>query len=111
MRETSAAGGRVAGGEEDSPRHCPECGGPPQLSFSAVGGEDLATGPRLLECARCGVAWGYPRMTCASCGEDSSARLSVYSELGTASGSGAVWCAVCPPASRRRGSAPSFHTS
>ena len=75
----------ICRGRRDA-RHCPECGGPPQLSFSAVGGEDLATGPRFLECARCGVAWGYPRMTCASCGEDSSARLSVYSELGTASG-------------------------
>jgi len=72
-------------GQRDA-RHCPECAGPPQVSFSAVPGEDLATGPRFLECARCGVAWGYPRMTCASCGEDASARLSVYSELGTASG-------------------------
>jgi len=72
-------------GQRDA-RHCPECAGPPQVSFSAVPGEDLATGARFLECARCGVAWGYPRMTCASCGEDSSARLSVYSELGTASG-------------------------
>ena len=75
----------ACGGEHD-PRHCPECGGPPQLSFSAVPGEDLATGPRFLECARCGAAWGYPRMTCAGCGEDASARLSVFSELGTASG-------------------------
>src|SRR5207249_11241236 len=72
-------------GQRDA-RHCPECAGPPQVSFSAVPGEDLATGSRFLECARCGVAWGYARMTCAGCGEDSRARLSVFSELGTASG-------------------------
>ena len=94
----------AAGGGEHDPRHCPECGGPPQLSFSAVPAEDLATGPRFLECARCGVAWGYPRMTCAGCGAfaASSARHQ---------GSEAAWCADCPPAIRRRGSAPSFHTS
>jgi FdhE protein len=72
-------------GERDA-RHCPECGGPPQLSFFAAAREDLATGPRYLACARCGSAWGYPRMTCAGCGEDSSARLNVFSEQGTTSG-------------------------
>ncbi|MGA7911807.1 MAG: hypothetical protein WCC30_09725, partial [Candidatus Dormiibacterota bacterium] len=45
------------------PRHCPQCGGVPQLSYSEPAGEDLATGPRYLLCARCGVRWGYARMT------------------------------------------------
>lgn len=67
-------------------RHCPECGGPPQLSYFAPAQEDLATGPRRLLCARCGASWGYARMTCAGCGEDSSAKLTIFSELGTASG-------------------------
>lgn len=67
-------------------RHCPECGGPPQFSFFAEAGEDLATGPRRLCCARCGTAWGYARMTCAACGEDAGARLPLFSEHGTASG-------------------------
>jgi FdhE protein len=67
-------------------RHCPECGGPPQLSFFAPAGEDLATGPRCLLCARCGATWKYARMTCPGCGEDSSARLPIYSERGTTSG-------------------------
>jgi len=67
-------------------RHCPDCGGPPQLSYFAQAQDDLATGPRFLLCARCGATWGYPRMTCAACGEDSSARLSIFSELGTTSG-------------------------
>jgi len=69
-----------------SERTCPRCGGPPQLSYFAPAGEDLATGPRRLVCARCHAAWGYARMTCAACGEDSSARLTVFSEEGTASG-------------------------
>ena len=67
-------------------RHCPDCGGPPQLTYFAQAQEDLATGPRYLLCARCGAIWGYPRMTCAGCGEDSSAKLSIFSELGTTSG-------------------------
>jgi FdhE protein len=66
-----------------SERTCPRCGGPPQLSYFAQAGEDLATGPRLLVCARCHSAWGYARMRCPSCGEDSSGRLPIFSEAGT----------------------------
>ena len=67
-------------------RHCPSCGGPPQLSYFAIPGEDLAAGGRFLLCARCHNSWGYARMTCPGCGEDSSARLPIFSEEGTASG-------------------------
>lgn len=67
-------------------RHCPDCGGPPQLSFFAPSPEDLATGGRLLLCARCASTWGYPRMTCPACGEDASSQLTIFSELGTSSG-------------------------
>ena len=67
-------------------RHCPDCGGPPQLSFFAPAPEDLATGGRLLLCARCASTWGYPRMTCPACGEDASSQLTIFSELGTSSG-------------------------
>ena len=67
-------------------RHCPECGGPPQLAYFAPAGDDLASGPRRLLCARCGASWTYARMTCPGCGEDSSARLPIFSERGVASG-------------------------
>ncbi len=67
-------------------RHCPSCGGPPQLSFFAQADEDLASGGRFLLCARCQAGWGYPRMTCPGCGEASSARLPIFNEEGTASG-------------------------
>jgi Protein involved in formate dehydrogenase formation len=68
------------------PRHCPSCGGPPQLSYFALAGEDLAAGGRFLLCARCYGSWGYARMTCPGCGEDSSSRLPIFSEEGSASG-------------------------
>ena len=72
-------------GERDA-RHCPQCGGPPQLSYFALASEDLAAGGRYLECARCHARWGYARMTCAGCGEDSSSRLPIFNEEGNASG-------------------------
>lgn len=75
----------ICAGPRDA-RHCPECGGPPQLSVLAASTDDLASGPRLLVCARCATSWGYARMTCAGCGEDSSARLNVFTEHGTMSG-------------------------
>lgn len=83
-----ALGSEVAAaciGERDA-RHCPSCGGPPQLSYFALPSEDLAAGGRFLLCARCQACWGYARMTCAACGEDSSARLPVFNEEGTVSG-------------------------
>jgi len=67
-------------------RHCPACGGPPQLSYFAIASEDLAAGGRSLVCARCQATWGFARMTCPGCGEDSSARLTIFSEEGTTSG-------------------------
>lgn len=66
--------------------HCPFCGGAPQLSYFALAGEDLAAGGRFLVCARCHATWGYPRMTCAGCGESSTPRLPIFSEEGTTSG-------------------------
>lgn len=75
----------ICGGPRD-PLHCPECGGLPQLSYFAQAAEDLSSGPRCLLCARCGSSWGYARMTCPACGEDSSGRLLVLSEEGTTSG-------------------------
>ena len=67
-------------------RHCPSCGGPPQLSYFALASEDLAAGGRFLECARCLGSWGFARMTCPGCGEDSSSRLPIFNEEGSTSG-------------------------
>jgi FdhE protein len=66
--------------------HCPRCAGPPQLSYFAAAADDLAAGGRRLVCARCHAEWGFPRMTCAGCGEQTGSRLPIYSEVGTAAG-------------------------
>ena len=72
-------------GERDE-RHCPDCGGPPQLSYFAPASEDLASGPRRLLCARCAATWTYARMRCPGCGEDSGAKMPIFSERGVTSG-------------------------
>lgn len=61
-------------------RHCPRCGGLPQLSYFACSTEDLVTAHRYLLCARCAESWAFARMTCAFCGETKSANLPVISE-------------------------------
>ncbi|HEX6349990.1 MAG TPA: formate dehydrogenase accessory protein FdhE [Candidatus Dormibacteraeota bacterium] len=71
---TAACTGRAGGAA------CPTCGGPPQVSWSALSGEALVTGPRYLQCARCQAAWGHTRLTCPNCGETQGAQLPVYSE-------------------------------
>ena len=77
----TAAGG-ACGGPRD-PRHCPQCGGLPQVSFFASRGEDLVAPRRYLECARCAWRWPYPRMTCPACGETATGRLPIFTEEGT----------------------------
>jgi hypothetical protein len=61
-------------------RRCPSCGGLPQLSYFAVSGEPLVTGPRYLLCSRCATSWVFSRMTCAGCGESTGASLPIYQE-------------------------------
>jgi FdhE protein len=59
---------------------CPNCGGLPQLSYFAVSGEALVSGPRYLVCSRCANNWVFSRMTCAGCGESTGTRLPIYQE-------------------------------
>ncbi len=61
-------------------RCCPVCAGLPQLAYFDVSGEALVTGPRRLLCARCSNTWTAPRLTCISCGEQTSTRLAVFRE-------------------------------
>jgi formate dehydrogenase maturation protein FdhE len=62
------------------PRECPRCGGRPQLSYLSEAGEALVSGPRMLVCSRCGERWVYQRMTCAGCGEESTAKLPIFAD-------------------------------
>jgi FdhE protein len=58
--------------EDPSPRgerRCPDCGGPPQLSFRSHAEDPLVSGGRQLACARCGQSWSYSASSCPSCGE------------------------------------------
>jgi len=72
---------RPQGGREYAPStHCPNCGGLPQLSYFAVSGEALVSGPRYLVCSRCANKWVFSRMTCAGCGESTGTKLPIYQE-------------------------------
>jgi formate dehydrogenase maturation protein FdhE len=73
---------QVCGGPRDQ-RHCPHCGGLPQVSVLASTSEDLVAPRRYLECSRCAWRWSYPRMTCAACGETESRHLPIFAEEGT----------------------------
>jgi FdhE protein len=69
--------------EDPSPRderHCPRCGGLPQLSFRSGGGDRLVSGRRQLACSRCGHSWSYSASSCPSCGETAGTRRTVYAE-------------------------------
>jgi FdhE protein len=72
--------GPARGTESSGGATCPRCGGLPQLSYLALSGEALVSGPRYLVCARCSNAWVFSRMTCAACLEDDPSRLPIYQE-------------------------------
>jgi len=74
----SAAGAACSGIAADM--GCPRCGGRPQVSYLTGSGEALVSGPRMLECCRCGESWIHQRMTCAACGEASSSALPIFAD-------------------------------
>lgn len=61
-------------------RHCPRCGGRPQLSFRGHDDDPLVSGRRHLVCARCSHSWVYSSSACPACGETSGSRGTVYAE-------------------------------
>jgi len=71
----------VCAGPPDE-RHCPRCGGRPQVSVFAPTEESLVAPRRYLECSRCAHRWAFPRLTCAACGETESRRLPIHAEEG-----------------------------
>jgi formate dehydrogenase maturation protein FdhE len=75
--EAGAAGIEVPG--DWAGAACPLCGGQPQASAIAEeSGEFMAGSPRSLVCGRCAAWWPYPRVTCASCGEEDSRLIESY---------------------------------
>jgi FdhE protein len=77
LSPSPARGGGQGGG---SSLQCPSCGGLPQLSYFAVSGELLVSGPRYLVCSRCANNWIFSRMTCAGCGESTGSKLPIFQE-------------------------------
>ena len=69
------------GGDSADRRHCPSCGGLPQLAFVESSGDPLLTAPRQLLCSRCAQAWTYPRMVCAGCGSTDSSSQPIYADV------------------------------
>ena len=77
--EALAERGALSGGG-DGLRHCPACGGLPQLAYHGLSDDPLLTAPRRLVCSRCSTEWAYPRMVCAGCGETDTGKLEIYSD-------------------------------
>jgi hypothetical protein len=81
-------------------RHCPSCGGLPQLSYLGFSKEALVSGPRYLLCSRCESSWTYPRLACPACGEQAGSRLHVLEARAAGATCSAWTSARTPPPSR-----------
>ncbi|HBB89298.1 MAG TPA: hypothetical protein DC047_16965 [Blastocatellia bacterium] len=61
-----------------SERHCPFCGGNPQVSFLQSKEGNSESGNRDLICATCLASWEFRRVVCANCGEERPAQLGYF---------------------------------
>ncbi|TME20666.1 MAG: formate dehydrogenase accessory protein FdhE [Chloroflexi bacterium] len=86
---------RATGSTGRDSRHCPACGGLPQLAYFGKSEEALVTAPRRLVCSRCSESWIYPRMICAGCGNPDTTGLPVYSDAERFPGLRIDACEVC----------------
>lgn len=79
LRWVNECGGRPAGREllRDE-RHCPSCGGSPQVSFLQNKETSAESGNRDLICATCLSSWEFRRVVCAHCGEERPAKLGYF---------------------------------
>lgn len=77
-------------------RHCPECGGLPQLSIRSVGEDPLMRGQRQLRCSQCDTCWAYSASSCPACGESEGAKRTFYADADDpASALRVEACATC----------------
>jgi formate dehydrogenase accessory protein FdhE len=56
---------------------CPFCGGLPWIGVRREGSQ-MEGARRLLGCALCGLEWLFPRILCASCGEEDPHKLPAF---------------------------------
>jgi len=80
LEAVGAGDARQSGATLPGVRHCPNCGGLPQLSFRDDTGDELAKAARRLQCARCQHAWTFSSSACAGCGESRGGQLTFYAE-------------------------------
>jgi FdhE protein len=66
------------GRERVGERHCPHCGGKPQVSFLQNKETSAESGNRDLVCAACLSTWEFRRVVCANCGEERPAKLGYF---------------------------------
>jgi formate dehydrogenase accessory protein FdhE len=66
---------------ESTDRTCPQCGGLPQVAVFPETAEALLTAQRTLVCSRFANEWVMSRMTCASCGETSGAKMPILADV------------------------------
>ncbi len=86
LEAVGAAEAKSSGVTLPGVRHCPNCGGLPQLSFRDDTGNELAKAARQLQCVRCRHSWSFSSTACASCGESRGGRLTYHSERAPGSG-------------------------
>ena len=79
LRWLAETDGRPAGRESSAgERHCPFCGGNPQVSFLSATEENADSGNRYLICASCLLSWKFRRAVCANCGEERPEKLAYF---------------------------------
>lgn len=79
LRWVNGSGARPVGREiSTSERHCPFCGGHPQVSFLQNKDTTAESGNRDLICGTCLSSWEFRRVVCAHCGEERPAKLGYF---------------------------------
>jgi FdhE protein len=63
---------------DSTERHCPFCGGMPQVSFLQTREATSESGNRNLVCATCTMSWSFRRVACAYCDEERPTKLGYF---------------------------------
>lgn len=79
LKWVAETGGRLTGREAlVDERHCPFCGGNPQVSFLDAKEPNSESGNRYLICGTCLSSWKFRRVVCVNCGEERPEKLAYF---------------------------------
>lgn len=95
LEALAESGFTVDGPDPADDRHCPRCGGLPQVAFTARTDDTLVTAPRRLLCSRCASTWPCARLQCPACGETAGARLRAHTDTAQFAHLRADSCETC----------------